>query len=129
MSLKARAVAFSEVAVGEAVGYGGLWRAERRSRVAILPLGYADGYLRAAQPMGEALVRGARVPLVGAISMDALAVDVTDVPGIDAADTFVLLGRQGGQIISAGDLARARNTIAWEVLSSMAARLDRVYYP
>jgi alanine racemase len=129
MSLKARAVAFSEVAVGEAVGYGGLWRAERRSRVAILPLGYADGYLRASQPMGEALVRGSRVPLVGVISMDALAVDVTDVPGIDAADTFVLLGRQDGQAITAGDLARARNTIAWEVLSSMAARLDRVYYP
>ncbi len=97
MSLKARAVAFSEVAVGEAVGYGGLWRAERRTRIAILPLGYADGYLRAAQPMGEALVRGARVPLVGVISMDALAVDVTDVPGIDGADTFVLLGRQGRQ--------------------------------
>jgi alanine racemase len=129
MSLKVRAVAFSEVAVGDPVGYGGTWRPERQSRVAILPLGYADGYLRATQPIAEALVRGARVPLVGVISMDALAVDVTDVPGIDAADTFVLLGRQGGQTITAGDLARARNTIAWEVLSSMAARLDRVYYP
>ena len=74
-------------------------------------------------------MRGIRVPLVGAISMDALAVDVTDVPGVDGADAFVLLGRQGGDAITAGDLARSRNTIAWEVLSSMAARLDRVYYP
>ena len=118
-----------DLAVGETVGYGGLWRAERRSRVAILPVGYADGYLRGAQPGAVALVRGVRVPLVGVISMDALAVDVTDIPGVDAADTFVLLGSQGGESITAGDLARSRNTIAWEVLSSMAARLDRVYYP
>jgi alanine racemase len=61
--------------------------------------------------------------------MDALAVDVTDLPGVDGGDTFVLLGRQGGEAITAGELARARNTITWEVVSGMAARLDRVYYP
>jgi alanine racemase len=129
MSLKARAAAFSDVAAGETVGYDGRWRAERPSRVAILPLGYADGYVRDAQPGAEALVRGVRAPLVGVISMDALAVDVTDLPGVDGGDTFVLLGRQGGEAITAGELARARNTITWEVVSGMAARLDRVYYP
>jgi alanine racemase len=129
LSLKARPVAMVDVPVGGSVGYGGRWRAERASRLAILPLGYADGYLRGAQPGASAIVRGVRVPLAGVISMDALAVDVTDLPGIDQADEFVLLGRQGAEIITAGDLARSRNTIAWEVLSSMAARLDRVYYP
>jgi alanine racemase len=129
MSLKAQAVAFVDVPAGETVGYGGTWRAPRASRVAILPVGYADGYLRGAQPGAAALVRGRRVPLAGVVSMDALAVDVTSVEGVDAADTFVLLGEQGGEAIRAGDLARARNTIAWEVLSSMAPRLDRVYYP
>jgi alanine racemase len=129
MSLKARPVAISEVTEGERVGYGGRWQAERPSRIAILPVGYADGYLRGSQPGARALVRGTAVPVVGVISMDALAVDVTDLPGLDLEDDFVLLGRQGPETITAGDLARARNTISWEVLSSMAARLDRVYYP
>ena len=129
MSLKARPVAFSDVPVGDRVGYGGRWQAQRPSRVAILPIGYADGYLRGTQPGARALVRGVPVPLVGVISMDAVAVDVTDVPGVDLGEEFVLLGRQGPEAITAGDLARARNTIAWEVLSSMAGRLDRVYYP
>ena len=129
MSLKARPVAFSDIPVGEGVGYGSRWRAERPSRIAILPVGYADGYLRGAQPGAQALVRGRRVPLAGVISMDALAVDVTDVPGLAYDADFVLLGRQGDEAIRAGDLARARNTIAWEVLSSMAPRLARVYHP
>ncbi len=129
LSLKAQPVAFGDVPVGGSVGYGGRWRAQRPTHTAILPIGYADGYLRGTQPGATALVRGAPVPLVGAISMDAVAVDVTDVPGVSQADEFVLLGRQGEAAITAGDLARSRNTIAWEVLSSMAARLDRVYYP
>ena len=67
--------------------------------------------------------------VVGIVSMDAIAVDVTDLPGVDEASVFVLLGRQGDARIEAGDLARQRNTIAWEVLSSMAARVGRVYDP
>jgi alanine racemase len=61
--------------------------------------------------------------------MDCLAVDVTDVPGVGPDDEFVLLGRDGVERITAADLARTRNTIAWEVLSGMSARLSRVYYP
>lgn len=128
MSLKARAVTFSDVSEGGTVGYGDTWRAQRPSRIAILPIGYGDGYLRGAQPGAEVLVRGSRQSLAGIISMDAVAVDVTDLPGLDQGDEFVLMGRQGGDIISAGQLARWRNTIPWEVLSSMAPRLDRVYY-
>ena len=129
MSLKAAAVAISEIPVGGTVGYGGRWRAERPSSVAILPVGYGDGFLRGSQPGAEVLLRGRRLPVLGAISMDAVAVDVTDVPDVSEADEFVLLGRQGDVAISAVELARRRNTIAWEVLSSMAGRLDRVYYP
>jgi alanine racemase len=129
MALKAHAAAFSDVPEGGTVGYGDTWRAQRPSRIAILPVGYADGFLRAEQPGAEVLVRGSRRPLVGIISMDAVAVDVTDEPGLDSAAEFVLLGRQGAEVITAGELARRRNTIAWEVLSSMAQRLDRVYYP
>jgi alanine racemase len=129
MTLKARPVAFSEVPTGETVGYGGTWRAERPSRVAILPLGYADGYLRASQPGGVALVRGRRRALAGIVSMDAIAIDVTDDAGVGYGTEFVLLGRQGSETIAAAELARRRNTNAWEVLAGMAQRLDRVYYP
>ena len=129
MALKARAVAFSDVPVGGGVGYGGLWHAARPSRVAVLPIGYADGYARPTQPGAEVLVQGRRVAVVGAISMDAIAVDVTELPGLSYADEFVLMGSQGDLEISAAELARQRNTIVWEVLSGMAARLPRVYNP
>jgi alanine racemase len=129
MSLRARAVAFNDVPTGEGVGYGGQWVAARPSRVAILPVGYADGFERGLQPGAGALVNGHRVPLVGVVSMDAVAVDVSDVEGVGYDDEFVLLGRQGSEAITAVDLARARNTIPWEVLTGMAARLGRVYHP
>jgi alanine racemase len=128
LALKARAVALAEIATGASVGYGATWRAERPSRIATLPVGYGDGFARATQPGAAALVRGRRVPLVGIVSMDAIGVDVTDVGDVDPDDEFVLIGAQGDQRIGASDLARARNTIAWEVLSAMAARLDRVYH-
>ncbi len=129
MSLKARPVAFSDVPAGGTVGYGGTWRAERPSRIAVLPVGYGDGYLRSTQPGAEVLVRGDRAPLVGRVSMDAVTVDVTDLPGLGYDEEFVLLGSQGEGRITAGELARRRNTIAWEVLTSMAQRLARVYHP
>jgi alanine racemase len=128
MTLHCRPLRVSEASAGTAVGYGGRWRAERPSRIATLPVGYGDGYARAYQPGGEALVRGRRVPLVGTVAMDALAVDVTDVPGVSMADEFVLLGRQGGERITASELAQRRTTISWEVLVSMAHRLPRVYH-
>jgi alanine racemase len=75
------------------------------------------------------LVLGRRAPVVGIVSMDAIGVDVTDVDGVDLASEFVLLGRQDDERIDAPELARGRNTIAWEVLSGMSARLGRVYHP
>jgi alanine racemase len=129
MALKARPVAFSDVPEGGTVGYGGTWRAQRPTRIAVLPVGYGDGYLRSTQPGAEVLVRGARAPLVGRVSMDAVTVDVTDLPGLGYEEEFVLLGRQDAAEISAGELARRRNTIAWEVLTGMAPRLARVYHP
>jgi alanine racemase len=128
LAIKARAVAIQEVPAATTVGYGATWRADRASRIATLPVGYGDGYARGSGPGASALVRGRRVPVVGAISMDSLGVDVTDLDSVSGADEFVLLGRQGHESITASDLARARNTIAWEVLSGMAARLERVYH-
>jgi alanine racemase len=128
MTLKARALRLTDVRPGASVGYGGRWTASRRSRIATLPVGYGDGWTRTYQPGSEALVRGRRVPLVGTVAMDAVAADVTDVPGVDLADEFVLLGAQGDDRITASELARRRNTISWEVLVTMAKRLPRVYH-
>lgn len=128
MALKARPIAMSTVPAGGRVGYGGTWQAQQAATVATLPVGYGDGFARASQPDAEALVRGVRVPIVGVVSMDSVGVDVSAVPGVDIDDEFVLLGAQGGERITATDLARQRTTIAWEVLTGMAPRLGRVYH-
>ena len=128
MTLKARPIRVNTIASGTSVGYGGRWTAQRPSRIATLPVGYGDGWTRTYQPGSEALVRGRRVPLVGSVAMDAVAADVTDVPGVDLDDEFVLLGAQDGERITAMELARRRTTIAWEVVTAMAARLPRVYH-
>jgi len=128
MTLKARPLRVAALPAGEAVGYGGLWTAERPSVVATLPVGYGDGWARAYGGRTQALVRGRRVPLVGSVAMDAVMADVTDVPGVTTQDEFVLLGDQGRERITAADLAHVRTTISWEVLASMSARVARVYH-
>ena len=128
MTLKARPLRVETIATGEPVGYGGLWRAPRPSVVATLPLGYGDGWSRAYGGRTSALVRGRRVPLVGSVAMDVVMADVTEVEGVTPADEFVLLGEQGGERITAAELARVRTTISWEVLASMAYRIARVYH-
>ena len=94
-----------------------------------MPLGYADGWARSLSNRATALVRGVRVPLVGNVAMDAVMADVTDVPGppVTPADEFVLLGAQGGDEITAVELAQERTTISWEVVAAMSRRLPRVY--
>lgn len=127
MVLKARALRLERLEPGEAVGYGGGWMAERPSLIATLPLGYGDGWSRA-YGGAQAIVRGRRVPLVGSVAMDAVAADVTDVPGVGPEDEFVLLGTQGLETITVAELARLRTTISWEVLAAMAYRVPRVYH-
>jgi alanine racemase len=129
LSLRARPVRVAELPAGEGVGYGPSFITARTSRIATLPVGYADGWVRSYGNRATALVRGRRVPLVGTVAMDAVMADVTDVPGspVTPDDEFVLLGEQGDDRITATELARTRNTISWEVVAAMAARLPRVY--
>ncbi|MEA2576716.1 MAG: alanine racemase, partial [Chloroflexota bacterium] len=129
MSLHARPVRVADLPAGQGISYGPTFTTARPSRIATLPLGYGDGFSRAFSNRAEALVRGVRVPLVGNVAMDAIMIDVTDVPGppVTPDDEFVLLGSQGEQRISVEDLARLRTTNTWEVMSQMAGRLPRVY--
>jgi alanine racemase len=119
-----------DLPVGYGISYGPSFRTERPSRIATLPLGYGDGFARAHANRAEALVRGQRIPLVGNVTMDAVMADVTDVPGppVDLDDEFVLIGAQGDERITVEDLARQRTTNTWEVVTSMSARLPRVYH-
>ena len=129
LSLRARPVRVAELPAGEGVGYGPSFVTARASRIATLPVGYADGWTRSLGNRATAIVRGRRVPLIGTVAMDAVMADVTDVPGppVTPDDEFVLLGEQGGDRITAAELARERTTISWEVVAAMAARLPRVY--
>jgi alanine racemase len=130
MSLRARPVRVADLPAGWGVSYGPTFETQRPSRIATLPLGYADGWPRALTNRAEALVRGIRVPLVGTVAMDAIMADVTDVPGsaVGVDDEFTLIGEDGGDRITVLDLARSRATISWEVVSVMSGRLARVYH-
>ena len=116
------------IAVGASVGYGATWRAERASRVAILPLGYADGLPRRATGRAQAAIRGHRVPLVGVISMDIAIADVTDLPEVAVGDAAVLLGRaSGGASISVAEYGAWAGLSEYEVTCGMSKRVPRTY--
>jgi alanine racemase len=130
MALYVRPVRVLELPEGHGVSYGPSFVTQRPSRIATLPVGYADGWRRAFSDQGSALVRGVRVPLVGRVAMDAVMADVTDVPGapVTERDEFVLLGEQGAERITAYELAAAGRTISYEVVTGMSRRLARVYH-
>ena len=130
LELRARPVRVAALPAGWGISYGPTFTTSRPSRIATLPLGYGDGWSRALSNRAEALVRGQRVPLVGNVAMDSVMADVTDVPGepITVHDEFVLIGEQAEERITAADVARARGTNSGEVVTSLAARLPRVYH-
>lgn len=129
LSLHARPVRVLDVPAGWGISYGPTYTTTRPSRIATLPLGYADGWSRSLGNRAAALVRGVRVPLVGSVAMDAVMADVTDVPGepVGVEDEFVLIGTQGHQRITVADLAAVRGTTSWEVVTNLSKRLPRVY--
>jgi len=115
------------VEVGATVGYGATWKAPGKRRVATVAIGYADGVFRARSNRGDVLVRGRRAPLIGTVSMDAITLDVTDVPGVEVGDVATLIGRDADQVITAEEVAEWSNTISYEVLTSIGQRVERRY--
>ena len=114
------------IEAGETVSYGRRFTAQRPTRIATIPVGYADGYRRAFSNKACALVHGARVPVVGSVCMDQVMLDVT---GMDVAegDEVVLLGAQGGQQITACELADIADTIPYEIMTGVSQRVPRVW--
>ena len=128
MRLVSEVAQLRSIARGTSVGYGAAWRAERDSRVAVLPVGYADGLPRRASGHAEVAIRGKRVPLVGRISMDIAVADVTDVPDVAVGDPAVLLGRAaGGVSISVAEYGEWAGLSEYEVTCGMSKRVPRTY--
>ena len=129
MSLTSRVVAVKGLRPGEGVGYGWKFQAEAPRSIAVVPAGYADGLDTRLGGRGQVLIRGRRVPVVGAVSMDMITVDVTGLD-VEPGDEVVIIGRQGHeswQQIDAREMAAAIGTIPWEVVCRLGTRIERQY--
>ena len=127
LTLRARPLRIFDLAAGEAIGYGLRFRAARDTRIATLGIGYGDGWPRVHANNGWVLVHGRRAPVVGAISMDGLTVDLDGIDGVTYGDEFVLIGEQDGARITADQVAVERRTINYEVTTALRARLPRLH--
>jgi alanine racemase len=124
MSVKARIAAIQRLKPGDVVGYGMRYAAPVERRIAVLPIGYGDGFPRV-RNQGAALLHGRRAPMVGGIAMDALMVDITDIPQARMWDEAVLMGRQGDEEITVRDIAALKNSVTYDVLTAWRLRLRR----
>ena len=130
MSLTSRVVGVKGLRPGEAVGYGSRFRAGTPATIAVVPAGYADGLDLRLEQRGQVLIRGRRAPIVGAVSMDMITVDVTGIDGVQPGDEVVLIGSQGDepwQRIDAREMAAAIGSIPYEIVCRIGARIERQY--
>jgi alanine racemase len=125
MSLRSRVVAVKGVRVGEIVGYGARWTVPKPGRIAVVPAGYADGLDRRMAGSCAVLIRGKRAPIVGAVNMDMITVDVSDVR-VETGDEVVIIGEQGGDRIDVREIAAAIGTNPYEVLCRIGTRIERI---
>jgi len=122
---KTRVASLRSIETGEAAGYNATFRAYRPTRLALLPMGYADGLNRLLSNRGCVLIRGRRAPIAGRVSMDQTIVDVTDLGDVKLGDEVVVLGKQGAESMTAWEMADLIGTIPYEVLCNISARVPR----
>jgi len=127
LSLTTRILLLKRVPPGAPISYGRTFVTRRESLIAVLPIGYADGYPRALSNAGRVLVRGRAAPVVGRVCMDLTMVDVTDVPGAAEGDEAVVIGAQGAAAITVEEVAAGAGTIAYEILCGIGPRVPRRY--
>jgi alanine racemase len=126
MTVKARISAIQKLESGDVVGYGMRYTADSTRRIGVLPVGYGDGVPRVRNE-GFALIHGRRAPIVGGIAMDALMVDITNIPEAQLWDEAVLMGPQGNEEISVHEVAKLKRSVSYDVLTAWRARLPRMY--
>jgi alanine racemase len=127
LTWKTRILSLREMPAGQALGYGGTYVTKAPSRIAMLPVGYADGLNRGLSSGGRVIVREHYAPIVGRISMDLTMVDVTGIPGIEVADEVILLGSSDGLSVDAREHAELAHTIPYEILCAISKRVPRKY--
>ena len=127
LTLKSYVARLHVLPEGETVSYGRTWTAPRKTQVALIPCGYADGLPRLVSNQGCVLVRGQRAPMIGRVCMDSHMVDVTDIPDVALHDEVVIIGRQGEGEITAEEIAALAGTINYEILCGITARVPRAY--
>ena len=125
MSLRSRIVLLKWVPAGETIGYGCTFEASRPTRVATLPIGYHDGYMRGLSNRGRVIVRGEFGSVIGRVSMDLTLIDVTNVPDVAVGDVVTLFGSDGGHSVTAEDLAKIAGTISYELTCGISDRVPR----
>ncbi|MBI3287364.1 MAG: alanine racemase [Chloroflexi bacterium] len=126
LTFKTQVAQVKELPTGEYISYGSTYRTERPARIAVLPVGYADGFRRAPHHWGQVLIRGRRAPIVGLVTMDQTIAEVTDIPGVRQGDEVVLIGRQGEEEITVAQVAQRLGTNTYEVVSEILARVPRI---
>jgi alanine racemase len=127
MTLKTRIHFLKSVPSHTKISYGGTFTTKRKSLIATLPVGYADGYSHHLSNRGEVLIHGKRAPVIGKVCMDFIMVDMTHVPRVKVGDEVVLMGRQGKEQITPDEIAEKINSISYEVLCSIGKRVPRIY--
>jgi alanine racemase len=127
MSLKSKIVQIKEWPKGARISYGATYQTERFTRIATIPVGYADGYSRVLGNRAYVLIREKRAPVVGRVCMDFIMADVTGISGVDIGDEVVLFGVQGREEITAEEIAELSGTINYEVVSKISSRIPRRY--
>lgn len=127
MKIKTGILVIRKLRAGSPVSYGRTFVVGRNSKIAVIPVGYADGYDRSFSNNAEVLVRGRRVPVVGRVCMDLTMIDVTGVEGVSENDEVVLLGEQGNDRITATELSSRVNTIPYEIITSLGSRARKEY--
>jgi alanine racemase len=127
MSLLSQIVFLKDIPKDYAVGYSSTWQAEQPTRIATVPVGYNDGVPWRLGNKGEVIVRGTRAPIVGRVSMDYTTIDVGHIPGVSVGDVVTLIGTDTHESISAEELARKADTIAYEITCHVGKRVRRMY--
>ncbi len=125
LAWKTRVLSIRDVAANRALGYGGTYVTQVPSRIAVLPVGYADGLNRKLSSQGRIIVRGEYAPIVGRISMDLTLVDVTRISGVSVGDEVVLLGSSDGLCVDAREHAALADTVVYEILCGISKRVPR----
>ncbi len=129
LTWKTRILSVRGVRANQQLGYGGIYVTKAPSRIAVLPVGYADGFNRALSSSGRVIVREHYAPIVGRISMDLTLVDVTGLPGIEVGDEAILLGSSDGLTVDAREHAALANTVVYEILCGISKRVPRRFVP